>query len=261
MRPWFPMYAGDLLRDTQHLTSEEFGMYVRLMLHYYSTGRPIPDDLKKIRKICGETLQKTRKKREVLLDFFESGTYENEPVLFHYRIETELDKAMDLNEKLSKAGRAGGLAKARKEKLAQAVARPQPQPQPLKEGDCSSKIDSSGDNSQKRIIVPFQEIVDAYHEILPTLPRIAHDKNGKHKLGKTRMGYIRQRWIQDMPSMKQWRNFFEHIAESVFLMGEAPGRDGHPPFQADLEWITKPNNFLKIAEGKYHRVRRKAHST
>jgi hypothetical protein len=94
--------------------------------------------------------------------------------------------------------------------------------------------------------VPFSEIVDLYHEILPMLPRV-------EKLTTTRKGHIRQRWLEDLPELEHWRNFFLYVAESRFLTGRAPGSNGKPPFRADIQWLTNPTNFAKIAEEKYHR--------
>jgi hypothetical protein len=92
---------------------------------------------------------------------------------------------------------------------------------------------------------PFSKIVDLYHQTLPELPKVA-------KLTKKRQGYIRQRWLEDLPSLDNWANFFDHVRQSKFLMGKAEGFNGRPPFRADLEWLTNPSNFAKIAENKYH---------
>lgn len=94
--------------------------------------------------------------------------------------------------------------------------------------------------------VPSAEIVGLYHEKLPMLPKV-------EKLTKARIGYIRQRWAEDLPTLEAWGNFFDDVSGSLFLTGRAPARDGKPPFRADLEWLTRPGNFAKIAEGKYHR--------
>lgn len=94
--------------------------------------------------------------------------------------------------------------------------------------------------------VPSAEIVTLYHEKLPMLPKV-------EKLTKARIGYIRQRWAEDLPTLEAWGNFFDDVSGSLFLTGRAPARDGKPPFRADLEWLTRPGNFAKIAEGKYHR--------
>lgn len=93
--------------------------------------------------------------------------------------------------------------------------------------------------------VPIKKIVDLYHEILPELPKVV-------KLTKTRESYLRQRWIHDMDDLKNWRNFFNHVRKSKFLMGQIQPTNGRKVFTADLEWLTKESNFAKIAEGKYH---------
>lgn len=101
-------------------------------------------------------------------------------------------------------------------------------------------------NTSTRPKIPFQEILDSYHEILPTLPRVA-------KLTETRKGYIKRLWLEDeLPAIKNWNNFFEYVGRSDFLMGKSmPGGDRRP-FKASLEWITKPANYIKILEGNYH---------
>ncbi len=93
--------------------------------------------------------------------------------------------------------------------------------------------------------VPVQKIIDLYHSLLPTLPSVA-------KVTPTRRGYIQQRWREDMPTIEQWENFFDYVGQSDFLMGRANASNGRKPFRADIGWITKPENFTKIAEGKYH---------
>ena len=109
MRNWYARYPGDLMRDTQNLTCEQFGAYDRLMDFYYSTGRPIPDDLDVIKRLLGESKQKTRKILLVLRDFFE----EKNGFLFHHRIEAEIEKAKKINEVRSESGKRGGKANAR----------------------------------------------------------------------------------------------------------------------------------------------------
>ncbi len=108
----------------------------------------------------------------------------------------------------------------------------------IKTGDISSK--------SPRVVVPFQKIVDLYHEVLKELPRV-------EKLTGTRKGYIRQRWIEDLPDLKHWENYFHWVKESSFLMGKSKGNGDRPPFRANLEWITKPANYAKITEENYHR--------
>ena len=100
-------------------------------------------------------------------------------------------------------------------------------------------------SSTKTPSVPYQKIIDLYHEKLPTLPKVA-------KLTAKRKSQIRQRWSEDMPKLDNWIHFFEYVAKSDFLMGKKESFNGRPPFRADIEWITNQTNFTKIAEEKYH---------
>ena len=93
---------------------------------------------------------------------------------------------------------------------------------------------------------PVQEIVDLYHEILPDNPRVM-------KITDTRRSLIKQRWQTDLKTLDNWRNYFEHVSQSYFLTGRAQPQPGKPVFFADLEWLIRPSNLVKVAEGKYHR--------
>jgi len=130
----------------------------------------------------------------------------------------------------------------------------QDNPEKPKKADSDNKKDNDSDNdssinkpSPKSVNgVPYQKIVDLYHEILPTLPKI-------EKLTATRKSQIRQRWLQsDLPDLNNWENYFDYISQSKFLMGMTPPNNGQKPFKATLEWLTKEGNFVKVTEGNYH---------
>ena len=97
----------------------------------------------------------------------------------------------------------------------------------------------------KKISVPYEQIVNLYHKCLPSLPTVI-------KLTVKRKTQIRQRFNEDMNALNNWKNYFEYVAESDFLMGRTQPTDGRPVFVADLEWITQAGHFTKITEGKYH---------
>jgi len=97
----------------------------------------------------------------------------------------------------------------------------------------------------KKFVVPYEDIVALYHDILHESPRI-------ESLTPKRKGYIKSLWIDDLPEMKNWANFFRYVAKSDFLMGKSPKIEGRTRFTPNLEWITKPENFLKILEKSYH---------
>ena len=111
----------------------------------------------------------------------------------------------------------------------------------------SDSLQKSSENSDEisrpdRVRIPYQKIIDAFHEILPELPKT-------EKLTEKRKRYIKNLWADDLPNLKNWQNYFKFVSQSDFLMGRSTtGR----PFKATLEWITKPENFIKIYEKNYH---------
>ena len=93
---------------------------------------------------------------------------------------------------------------------------------------------------------PHEEIVKLYHAMLPTLPRV-------REWTKARQSMLTSRWREkpERQSLDWWRKFFGYVAGCAFLTGNVPGRNGGPPFMADLEWLVRPSNFVKVIEGKY----------
>jgi len=86
----------------------------------------------------------------------------------------------------------------------------------------------------------YKEIVDLYHEILPSLPSV-------QMLSEKREKYLDARIdsSDNTKSSEWWREFFEKVSASDFLMGRKTD------FRADFEWLITQGNFIKVVEGKY----------
>ena len=103
-RPWMPLYVGDYLGDTGHLTTAQHGAYLLLMMHYWRKGE-LPDDDRQLSKITKLPLRTWSDYRPVLQDFFHDGWK-------HKRIDAELERMMRVSEKRAIAGQKGGLGSA-----------------------------------------------------------------------------------------------------------------------------------------------------
>jgi uncharacterized protein YdaU (DUF1376 family) len=103
-RPWMPLYVGDYLGDTGHLTTAQHGAYLLLMMHYWRKGE-LPDDDRQLSKITKLPLRTWNEYRPVLEDFFHDGWR-------HKRIDAELERMVRVSEKRSLAGQKGGLGSA-----------------------------------------------------------------------------------------------------------------------------------------------------
>ena len=93
---------------------------------------------------------------------------------------------------------------------------------------------------------PHQEIISLFLKNIPTgiEPR-SWDGN--------RAATLKARWRESEKrrDIEWWSRFFEYIAKSDFLTGkiDTPGRK---PFEINLPWIVKKENFDKIIDGQYH---------
>ncbi|KWO21401.1 hypothetical protein [Burkholderia ubonensis] len=104
---------------------------------------------------------------------------------------------------------------------------------------------------------PFDQIVAAYHELMPDNPRIKVLHDGRRKA-------IAARWREAArltckpfgyrtvaAGLKAWRTFFRVCAESDFLTGKAKPQPGRKRFRADIDFLMSPEAFAKCVEGKY----------
>jgi uncharacterized protein YdaU (DUF1376 family) len=103
-RPWMPLYVGDYLGDTGHLTTAQHGAYLLLMMHYWRKGE-LPDDDRQLSKITKLPLKTWCDYRALLQDFFHDGWR-------HKRIDAELERMVRVSEKRAIAGQNGGLGSA-----------------------------------------------------------------------------------------------------------------------------------------------------
>lgn len=105
--PYMQFYVAEYLADTMHLTAEEHGAYVLLMLNYWQTGKPIPKSrLARIAKISNDRW--TTVEASLNEFFIDTGSE-----WMHKRIEADLQVAREAQDQRSAAGRASAEARKR----------------------------------------------------------------------------------------------------------------------------------------------------
>ena len=102
-RPWMPLYVGDYLGDTGHLTTTQHGAYLLLMMHYWRKGE-LPGDDRQLCKIAKLPLKTWNECRATLKDFFHDGWK-------HKRIDAELDRMMCVSASGRLPGKRAALAR------------------------------------------------------------------------------------------------------------------------------------------------------
>lgn len=88
--------------------------------------------------------------------------------------------------------------------------------------------------------VPYQKIIDLYHEHLPKLPKVI-------KISEKRKRAIRARWKDDADNLEFWEAYFKHAATSRFLNGQNDRN-----WMADIDFLISERAIIGMQEGKYH---------
>ncbi len=109
-----------------------------------------------------------------------------------------------------------------------------PPPDPIE-----TNLDDHPDDEKNKNI-PYQQILNLYHEILPQCPKV-------RVFDKKRKSQIRARWktSPEFQSIVFWESYFRKVSESRFLMGQN-GKD----WIADFDFLTG-TKMISAVEGKY----------
>ena len=108
--PWMPLYVADYLGDTQHLTTEQHGAYLLLLMAMWRAGGALPADPAQLARIARLSPPRWRKLSPEVLAFFDAGGAE----LTQKRLRREIEKVSEVSRKRALAGARGGVATAMK---------------------------------------------------------------------------------------------------------------------------------------------------
>lgn len=105
--PWFAFDADAYTGDTAHLTCEEHGAYLLLMLAYYRSEKPLPATDRALASICKLTPERWLECRPALAPFFVDA----DGVWRHERCDAEIAKRKAEYEKHVARAKAGANAR------------------------------------------------------------------------------------------------------------------------------------------------------
>src|SRR5215469_1842673 len=100
---FMPFYIGDYLRDTQHLSTEEHGIYLLLLMACWTRGA-LPDDRRQLSAITKIRFRKWPVCRRILDSFF---VRMGDGLWHQKRIDKERQKIENISDARSKAGSKG----------------------------------------------------------------------------------------------------------------------------------------------------------
>jgi hypothetical protein len=101
------LYTSDYLADTAHLTTEEHGAYLLLLMNYWQRGKPLDNTDGRLAHVARLSAERWKAVEPILAEFFmiEGTTW------VQARIERDLDKIRDKSSKLAANGSIGGSKK------------------------------------------------------------------------------------------------------------------------------------------------------
>lgn len=101
---WMPFYVADYLRDTMHLTRDQHGAYLLLLMACWTRGGSLPNDQGQLAGIAKATPKEWAKLAPVILPFFSVDGAE----LRQGRVSAEAERAKRLSEIRKAVGSKGG---------------------------------------------------------------------------------------------------------------------------------------------------------
>ena len=138
--PYFQFYPSDYLADTGHLTTEQHGAYLLLLMTAWARGGRLPNDAKKLARIARVSTRRWHLVGEDVMSFFDVDGGD----IVSRRMEEDYQKAVSKSAKRSASGVKGAAAKHLKTKnqaLANAsgLLKHSPEPELKREAKASPK--------------------------------------------------------------------------------------------------------------------------
>lgn len=109
-RPFMQLYVSDFIGDTLHLSSEQVGAYLLLLMAMWNAAGKLPNDEAKLARVARLSLKKWRSVAPDLMPFFE----QDKDHISHRRLTKELQKSERQSQSRSAAGVKGFAAKVLK---------------------------------------------------------------------------------------------------------------------------------------------------
>lgn len=259
----FNLHIGDFAKKTMHLTHEERGIYLSLLMRYYDTEQPLPADTDAVARLaCVRNADAMQAVCAVLDEFFvlmDDGWHSK-------RADAEIEKYQLKRAKAKKSADArwAGVSDDSGGDKKPSERKPQAKPTESERNANASETHSEGNAihdprstnlSKEPPVVPqgdsgptLESVMGEYNRILgDQLRKSLKPTKARHRALKARISEAAKR-----KDLSWWAEYFEHCRNSDFLMGRTPPRPGHEHWQADLDWLLNESNMVKIIEGKYH---------
>jgi len=96
------LYVSDYLADTAHLTAQQHGAYMLLLMNYWQRGKALDNHNDRLAHVARLSPEQWADDKEILAEFFD---VDENGIWWHSRIENDLEKVREKSVKASTAGK------------------------------------------------------------------------------------------------------------------------------------------------------------
>jgi uncharacterized protein YdaU (DUF1376 family) len=241
---WMPLYIGDYLSDTMHLTTEQHGAYLLLIMAYWKNGGALPASDAQLAAICRMPIDAWSNARAVLENFFDVS---QEGKWVSKRVEKEMQSAGQ--KKAQASQKAANAAAARWNKISidapsipQAMPEhmleecPSPSPSPIEDQDQKHLSPSATREQESDRKIPFDRILGMYQKICGKTFKGAALLTDARKKNITKCWNRKVEGKHVFRSGDFWTDYFTWCLRDAHWCGE-PGKT----WKATLEFVTRPD--------------------
>lgn len=216
--PAFLFYSSDFLTEAAGLTMEERGQYITMMALQHQNGHLNEKTIKlSVGAVSADVLKK--------FDRDEAGLYFNR----------QLEETIQRRNAYCESRRRNASQNSTMQSICKAYA-----PHMENENEIENINEKGSEKSSaKPASCPYVQIMDLYHEICTSFPKIRSIDGERRKA-------VAARWRQHK-SLDTFGELFRLAEASFFLKG-----DNDRNWHADFDWMMKPSNFAKVLEHKYN---------
>lgn len=255
--PWVKWFPGDFLHGISDLEANEIVVYVIVLNLIYDKQAPWPYDAKRLARRCHLRQNVVEEAVDSLVDYGKLRLVDG--ALTNEKAEKVIGKRQEVSEKAAAAaatrwqeesgkdkknngGKDADALRTGSERDAKLEARgqkPEKKKAPAKKPTPPATLKLEGGPDK----TPAREAFDLYNELAERI-----DATKALDLTEARRKAINARL--NGRGIVIWKEAIEKVERSLFLCGEAKGRDRRP-FKLSLDMMVRPENFQKILEGFY----------
>lgn len=264
--PFMQLYVADYLGDTRHLTTEQHGAYLLLLMCMWRSGGELVNEAAKLARLTGCTASRWARISADVLELFEI----RDGMLSHTRITVELEKALEKQNQRAASGSLGGNAKARKTKetnLAKASdllkhsLEPEPDTEEVSEAKASSpRMAAARSNGFDLFWAAYPNKVgkrDAEKRYVAALKRVTGPDPPGQILDGVARAKTSRKWLDGIiPNPATWLNqdrWEDQPSEIIPLQPRQP----HERFDPDAKRARREANSARSDEGAYLAARQR----